>query len=341
MINISKKTIRLSLLFIVLIFILILTSLSLGEIIVSPIDTIKSLLGFNQDFNSMLINKIRLPRVIVSFLVGASLSLSGAILQGIIKNPLASPDLIGIVDAGSVGMLIFLTIFTDPKNNSLKVSIFYSPIFSFIFSFLCLFLVYLLTRKNTSPVKLILVGLGLSSIFKGIRSILIINGPVIFIKEASTWITGTIYGVNGIHTTLLFIWFLIFLVLSILFIKELNLHTLEDSVVTALGSSVTRTRFLLLAISAALTAGSVTVGGGISFVGLIAPHISRKLVGSKFENLIPLSVLIGGIITLVADMLSKWAFYPLDLPIGIFTALVGAPYFIYLLIINRNKVRRN
>ena len=341
MINISRKTIIISTSLLLLAIILIFTSLSLGEVVISPFTILKSMLGFDEGFNSILINQIRLPRVLVAFLVGASLSLSGAILQGIIKNPLASPDIIGIVDAGSVGTLIFLTIFTDPKNNSLKASIFYSPVFAFFFCFLSLVLLYFLTKKGAStPMKLVLVGIGISSIFKGIRSILIINGPVVFIKEASTWITGTIYGVNWPQTILLSFWFLLFLSLSIIFIKELNLHSLDDLIVVSLGSNTSKSRFLLLAIAAALTSGAVAIGGGISFVGLIAPHISRKLVGSKFEDLIPVAVLIGGIITLLADMVSKWAFYPLDLPIGVFTALVGAPYFIYLLISSRNSVRR-
>ncbi|GFZ34388.1 iron ABC transporter permease [Clostridium zeae] len=340
MINTSKKAIKLSIALLLLTVIFVFISLSLGKVIISPFITLKSILGFDEGFNSILINQIRLPRVIVAFLVGASLSLSGAILQGIIKNPLASPDIIGIVDAGSVGTLIFLTLFTDPKNNSLKTSIFYSPVFAFVFCFLSLGLLYLLTKKGAStPMKLVLVGIGISSIFKGIRSILIINGPVVFIKEASTWITGTIYGVNWTQTILLACWFSIFFILSMIFIKELNLHTLDDLIVASLGSNTSKSRFVLLAIAAALTSGAVAIGGGISFVGLIAPHISRKLIGSKFENLIPVSVLTGGIITLLADMLSKWAFYPLDLPIGVFTASVGAPYFIYLLISSRHNVR--
>ena len=136
------------------------------------------------------------------------------------------------------------------------------------------------------------------------------------------------------------IMFTVFTILAIIFIKDLNLHQLEDEVIIVLGNNLHKSRLILLGISAALSAGAVTIGGGISFVGLIGPHIARKLVDSKFENIIPLSIFIGGIITMLADFASKWLFYPQDLPIGIFTAFIGAPYFIYLLIKRRKNYRR-
>ncbi len=302
---------------------------------VSPLDVLKSILGIDTGFSSILVTKIRLPRVLVAFFVGASLALSGAILQGVVKNDLASPDILGVVNGGSVGALMFLTIFIDPKNNSLTTSILYMPIFTFIFSFMALMCILLINGKSSSTNKLIIIGIGVSAIAKAITNILIINGPIIFIKEATTWITGSIYGANWTHAILIIVIFSIFATLTLIFIKDLNLHQLEDEVVIVLGNKLHKSRIILLGISAALAAGAVTIGGGISFVGLIAPHIARKLVDSKFENVIPLSILIGGIITLLADFVSKWLFYPQDLPIGIFTAFIGAPYFIYLLVKKR------
>jgi len=199
--------------------------------------------------------------------------------------------------------------------------------------------ILLINGKSSSTNKLIIIGIGVSAIAKAITNILIINGPIIFIKEATTWITGSIYGANWTHAILIIVIFSIFATLTLIFIKDLNLHQLEDEVVIVLGNKLHKSRIILLGISAALAAGAVTIGGGISFVGLIAPHIARKLVDSKFENVIPLSILIGGIITLLADFVSKWLFYPQDLPIGIFTAFIGAPYFIYLLVKKRNYKR--
>lgn len=339
MINISKKAIKLSALLLGITILMIFFSLCLGEAMVGPLDVLKSILGIDTGFSSILVTKIRLPRVLVAFFVGASLALSGAILQGVVKNDLASPDILGVVNGGSVGALVFLTIFIDPKNNSLTTSILYMPIFTFIFSFIALMCILLINGKSSSTNKLIIIGIGVSAIAKAITNILIINGPIIFIKEATTWITGSIYGANWTHAILIMVIFSIFATLTLILIKDLNLHQLEDEVVIVLGNKLHKSRIILLGISAALAAGAVTIGGGISFVGLIAPHIARKLVDSKFENVIPLSILIGGIITLLADFVSKWLFYPQDLPIGIFTAFIGAPYFIYLLVKKRNYKR--
>ncbi len=339
MINISKKAIKLSVLLLGITILMIFFSLCLGEAMVGPLDVLKSILGIDTGFSSILVTKIRLPRVLVAFFVGASLALSGAILQGVVKNDLASPDILGVVNGGSVGALVFLTIFIDPKNNSLTTSILYMPIFTFIFSFIALMCILIINGKSSSTNKLIIIGIGVSAIAKAITNILIINGPIIFIKEATTWITGSIYGANWTHAILIMVIFSIFATLTLILIKDLNLHQLEDEVVIVLGNKLHKSRIILLGISAALAAGAVTIGGGISFVGLIAPHIARKLVDSKFENVIPLSILIGGIITLLADFVSKWLFYPQDLPIGIFTAFIGAPYFIYLLVKKRNYKR--
>ena len=339
MINVSKKTIKLSIILLIVTILIFIFSLCIGEVMVSPLDALKSILGMNTGFSSVLVMNIRLPRILVAFFVGASLALSGAILQGVVKNDLASPDILGVVNGGSVGALVFLTIFTDPKNNSLTTSIFYMPIFTFAFSFIALISILFIIGKSSSTNKLIIIGIGVSAICKAITNILIVNGPVVFIKEATTWITGSIYGANWTHAIIIIVIFSIFTILTVIFIKDLNLHQLEDDVVIVLGNRLHRSRIILLGLSAALAAGAVTIGGGISFVGLIAPHIARKLVDSKFENIIPLSIFIGGIITLLADFASKWLFYPQDLPIGIFTAFIGAPYFIYLLIKKRNYRR--
>lgn len=318
----------------------LLLSLSIGQKNISIIKVISILLGRAEGGDSLIVNAIRLPRTLVALFVGISLGLSGAILQGVVKNPLAAPNIIGITDSGSVGALIFLTLFTDPKNNSLTTSIFYMPVFAFAGAFLAVLLVYFLAfKKGVTPYRLILIGIAVSGAAKALTSILIINGPVVFIKEAQLWITGTVYGTNWTHVKLLSIWFLILLILTLFSIREMNIQNLDDSISTGLGSAVEKNRFLLMVLSAALASGAVAVGGGISFVGLIAPHISRKLTNSSFENIIPLSALIGGIIVVLSDLAARTLFFPLDLPVGIFTAGIGAPFFIYLLIKNQKKLK--
>jgi iron complex transport system permease protein len=319
----------------------ILISTSVGQKYISIFRVIEVLFGNVQGGDSLIINTIRLPRTLVAFLVGASLGLSGAILQGVVKNPLAAPNIIGITDSGSVGALVFLTMFTDPKNNSLTASIFYMPVFAFAGAFLSVLLVYFLAyKKGVTPYRLILIGIAISGAAKALTSILIINGPVIFIKEAQLWITGTVYGTNWTHVRLLALWFLCVSIITLIYIRELNAQNLDDSISTGLGSSVEKNRFILMIISAALASGAVAVGGGIGFVGLIAPHICRKLTSSSYEYMTPLSALIGGIIVVLSDVAARTLFFPLDLPVGIFTAGIGAPFFIYLLVKNQKSLKR-
>ncbi len=319
----------------------ILLSLSVGQKYIPVYRVIQILFEGNSTGDSLIVNTLRLPRTLAAFFVGASLGLSGAILQGVVKNPLAAPNIIGITDSGSVGALVFLTLFTDPKNNALTTSIFYMPIFAFAGAFFAVLFIYLLAfRKGVTPYRLIMIGIACAGAAKAIASILIINGPVIFIKEAQLWITGTIYGTNWVHVKLLFPWFLILFILTLIYTRELNIQNLDDGISVGLGSDLEKNRFLLMVISAALASGAVAVGGGISFVGLIAPHICRKLTNSTFGNVLPLSVLIGGIILVLSDIVARILFFPLDLPVGIFTAGIGAPFFVYLLFKSQRTLRR-
>lgn len=315
-------------------------SLSVGQTYIPIANVIRTILGLGDGGDTLIINTIRFPRTLVAFFVGASLGISGAILQGVVKNPLAAPNVIGITDGGSVGALVFLTLFTDPKNNSLTTSIFYMPIFAFMGAFLAVVILYILAfKKGVTPFRLILIGIAIAGAAKAITSILIINGPVVFIKEAQLWITGTVYGTNWTHVKLIAVWFTILFIITLIFIREMNIQNLNDDVATTLGSYVEKNRFALMLLSAALSSGAVAVGGGISFVGLIAPHICRKLTNSSFENIVPLSVFVGGIIVVLSDLAARTVFFPLDLPVGIFTSGIGAPFFIYLLIINKKTMK--
>lgn len=338
----EKRSALIVLITIILSLLSLIFSLSIGQKNLSFVEVIKIL--FDKDLtggNSLIVNTIRLPRTLVAFLVGGSLGLSGAILQGVVKNPLAAPNIMGITDGGSVGALIFLTLFTDPKNNALTTSIFYMPIFAFAGAFLVVILVYFLSfKKGVTPYRLILIGIAIAGAAKALTSILIINGPVVFIKEAQLWITGTVYGTNWTHVKLLSVWFLALFLISIVYIRELNMQNLDDNISMGLGSLVEKNRFILMILSAALASGASAVGGGISFVGLIAPHISRKLTNSSFDNIVPISTLVGGIVVVLSDVAARTLFSPLDLPVGIFTAGIGAPFFIYLLIKNQNSLKR-
>lgn len=336
----EKKSILILFIAIILCIFSIMASLSIGEKFISFLDLPQIVFSNKIGGDSLIVNTIRMPRTMAALVVGISLGLSGAILQGVVKNPLAAPNVIGTTDGGSVGALIFLTLFTDTRNNTLSVSIFYMPLFAFAGALIASIIVYFFAfKKGVTPYRLIMIGIAITGAAKAITSMLIINGPPVFIKESQTWITGTVYGTKLSQVKLIFILFIVLYIITIIYTRELNLQNLDDDIAINLGSKIEKNRLILMILSAMLASGAVVLGGGISFIGLIAPHIARKLTNCSYGNVLTLSALLGGIIVVLADIAGRNLFYPLDLPVGIFTAAIGAPFFMYILIRNKKKLR--
>ncbi|MBT2758321.1 iron ABC transporter permease [Mesobacillus foraminis] len=317
----------------VLVFVL---STGLGEMNISPFSVLQVFFGGGTEMDRLVIHTFRLPRIIVALMVGMGLAVAGGILQGMIRNPLASPDILGITGGAAVAVVGFLAIFSD-KNHSLTVSIQWLPVAAFIGAAVVAFLVYLLAWKNgVSPIRLVLIGIGLMTLMKALTTMMMVLGPIYQTSQANIWITGTVYGSNWNNVKVLVPWIMLFLVIAFIYSRAVNIQELGDEIATGLGGYVQRQRFILLMISTALIGGSVAFAGGIGFVGLMAPHMARRLVGSDFGALLPVSALLGGILVMVADLIGRTLFSPLEIPTGVFTASIGAPYFIYLLFKTRN-----
>lgn len=328
----EKKMLLVLFIVFIIAFLSISLSLSFGETKFSIWTVIKTLFGEGSRTETLIISKFRLPRTLAAFLVGASLALAGSIVQTIVKNPLASPELLGISYGGLFGALLFLTLFTDLTANSLTVSIAYMPIFAFLGALLAAILVYVLAfKRGVTPYRLILVGIAISGAMQAMSNILIIRGPMIIKFEANSWLTGTVYGTGMTEVKIIAIWLVVFVMISLHFIRELNVHNLDDQMVISVGSRLEKKRFVLLLISTALAAGAVSIGGAIGFVGLIAPHLCRKIGSNSFGNMLPLTLLVGGTLVVLADFIGRTIFYPIEVPSGVFTALIGAPFFMYLL----------
>lgn len=311
-------------------------STGLGEMNMSPFSVLQVFFGGGTEMERLVIHTFRLPRIIVALMVGMGLAVAGGILQGMIRNPLASPDILGITGGAAVAVVGFLAIFSD-KNHSLTVSIQWLPVAAFLGAAAVAFLVYLLAWKNgVSPIRLVLIGIGLMTLMKALTTMMMVLGPIYQTSQANIWITGTVYGSNWNNVKVLVPWILLFLVIAFIYSRAINIQELGDEVATGLGGTVQKQRFILLMISTALIGGSVAFAGGIGFVGLMAPHMARRLVGSDFGALLPVSALLGGILVMVADLIGRTLFSPLEIPAGVFTASIGAPYFIYLLFKTRN-----
>ncbi|MEH7374866.1 FecCD family ABC transporter permease [Neobacillus drentensis] len=330
-----KASLTFSILLVVAFFVFVVSTGS-GEMKINPFTVIKVLFGGGPEMEKLIITSFRLPRIIVALMVGISLAIAGGILQGMIRNPLASPDVLGITGGAAAAVVSFLAIFSD-KNHSLTVSIAWLPLAAFIGATVIGFLVYFLAWKNgVSPIRLVLIGIGISTLMQAITTLTMVMGPIYQASQANIWITGTVYGSNWSNVAILVPWTVVFVIIAWAVARTINLQELGDEVATGLGGKVQKQRFLLLMISTALIGGSVAFAGGIGFVGLMAPHMARRLVGSSFGALLPASALIGGILVMIADLIGRTMFSPLEVPAGVFTAGIGAPYFIYLLFKTRN-----
>ena len=311
----------------------VILSTGIGTVRIHPLDVIRVLTGQGDSAMSMIILKLRLPRILVAVLVGASLAVAGAILQGMIRNPLASPDIVGISEGASLGAVCFFFFFAG------SVSIHLLPVIAIVCAFIATAAIYLLAWKHgVSPLRLVLIGIGMSAAFKSVSYMLMISTSDYFIGAKSlTFMTGSIYGTSWEKDVwTLLPWVAILLPITFIQARNINVQQLGDEVATGVGGKVQRQRLLLLFLSVALAGAAVAIGGAITFIGLIAPHIARKLVGPAFGGVLPVSALIGALILLLSDMAARTLFAPLDLPAGIFTAAVGAPFFIYLLYRQRN-----
>jgi iron complex transport system permease protein len=331
-----KATVTFTILLIVT-FLVVVVSTGSGEMKINPLTVISVLFGGGSEMEKLVITSFRLPRIIVALMVGISLAIAGGILQGMIRNPLASPDVLGITGGAAAAVVSFLALFSD-KNHSLTVSIAWLPLAAFIGATVVGFLVYFLSWKNgVSPIRLVLIGIGISTLMQAITTLTMVMGPIYQASQANIWITGTVYGSNWSNVAILVPWTVIFVIIALALARTINIQELGDEVATGLGGKVQKQRFILLMISTALIGGSVAFAGGIGFVGLMAPHMARRLVGSSFGALLPASALIGGILVMVADLIGRTLFSPLEVPAGVFTAGIGAPYFIYLLFKTRNS----
>ncbi|WP_339278619.1 iron ABC transporter permease [Paenibacillus sp. FSL W8-1187] len=308
-----------------------LLSAGLGDMRLHPLEVIRALFGFGTEEHRLVVQELRLPRIAAAFLVGASLAVAGAILQGIIRNPLASPDIIGITSGATLAAVLFISVLSS------TVSIVWLPLAAMLGAGCTSLLVYFLAwKQGVTPIRLVLVGIGINFLLGSTTKVILLKSPMYTSSQAFVWITGSVYGSDWGIVLLILPWAAAFIPLAFVYSRQVNILQLGDDMAAGAGSRVGRQRFLLLMLSVALAGAAVSVGGAISFIGLIAPHMARKLVGSSFGSMMPISALIGGLIVVASDTIARTLFLPYDIPVGVFTAGVGAPFFIYLLYRSRN-----
>ena len=298
-------------------------SLTLGSIDISFSTIVHTLLGNVQTTDEMVIWNIRFPRNIVGALVGANLAVSGAILQAVMKNPLADPGIVGVSSgAGLAGviMLIFMP----------EASILLTPV-AFVGAMLSAAAVYALAWKNgIRPTRIILAGVAVSAFLgSGISALLVFYSDKV--QGALLWMVGGLSARSWPQVETLFPYTILGLVLALAGCKALTILSLGDETARGLGVPVERVRFSMTAVAALLAAGAVSVAGLIGFVGLVVPHIVRLIIGTDYKYVIPGSAILGAGVLVFCDTLGRVAFSPIEIPAGIIMAFLGAPFFLYLL----------
>lgn len=273
-----------------------------------------------------LIWEYRVPRVLIAIFVGINMALAGSILQGVTRNPLAAPDIIGISAGGGLASVIMILVVPSFPQMMLPLAAFGGAVFA---GMIVYFVSY--SRGGIKPERLALTGVAISAGVQALITLLIV-GYALNAAQALVWLKGSLYARSWQHVEMIWPWTLVGGLVALIAYRQLNLLLLNEETVRGLGMRIDRTRLLLLVVSVALAGSSVAVAGTIGFVGLVIPHAARLLVGSDFRLLLPTSAVLGALLVTLSDLVGRVVMPPVEIPAGLVTALLGAPYFLYLLL---------
>jgi len=283
---------------------------------------------FKEDF---ILFSIRLPRIIITVLAGMALALSGAILQGVTRNELADPGIVGINSGAGAAIALFYLYFPVDAG----AFIYLLPLVAFAGALLTAIAIYFAAhdkRFGLQPVRLVLTGVGFSLALSGLMIVLISSADRRKVDFIAKWLAGNVWGTDWPFILALLPWLLVLFPFALYKANRPKLLALNEPVAIGVGVNVARERIVLLLAAVALAAAAVSVTGGISFIGLMAPHIARALVGPRHQLFLPIAVLIGGWLLVLADTIGRNVASPDGVPAGIVVALIGPPYFLYLLL---------
>lgn len=280
---------------------------------------------FNPDLAShQIIQEVRLPRAIASVIVGALLAVSGAVMQGLTRNPLASPSIMGVTDGAAFALVITLAFFPAASLLGLTIA-------SFIGAGLGVILVFMIgsfSKGGLTPVKLALAGVAVGSMLSAISSAIGLHFQVA--KSMSFWHAGGFTSINWTSIKILVIAAIFGLLLAMFISKSITLLSLGEEVSKGLGQNILLIKSLGVIVVLVLTGAAVSVAGAVGFIGLVIPHITRFMIGSDYRWIIPVSAVLGGLLLVLADIVSRMVNAPFETPVGAITAIIGVPFFLYL-----------
>ena len=275
------------------------------------------------DKNYFTLMEYRLPRAVLAILLGGALAISGVLVQSVVRNPLASPDILGINNAAglvAVSVLMFLP----------NLAFYWMPIFAFLGGVLSFVILWIVCGFNFRPIKMAIIGVALSALWAAISHYLMLTNPV-EINTAMLWLTGSLWGRSWSYLNVVLPWLVVLLPLPFIFCRDLDTLGLGENKASTLGVTVNKVQISVLVLAVALSTTAVAICGPIAFLGLVAPHLARRLVGGRHRTLLPAALIIGALLLQLSDIFARVIDPPTELPAGILTAIIGAPYFFYLL----------
>ena len=329
----KKKFKMILIILLALLAISFLVTLCWGTYKVSIGEVINTFLGKGTKLQNTAILNIRLPRLLVGAFVAVALSTAGAILQTITKNDLADTGIIGINAGAAVAAIIFITYKTANYYTELgSLSIFVLPFMAIIGAGISSFFIYMLSsRKGIRPKRLLLIGIGLNAGLNAFITFFTFRGGVGDYNRVLVWTSGSLWGSGWSYAKVIIPIVTLMFILVLLNHKKLDVLNLSDELAISLGLNLEKERKKFLSFAVILAGTATAFAGNIGFLGLISPHIARKLVGAYHKNFVVISAIISVIIILLADAVSRNLFSPIEIPVGITVSIFGVPYFIYLM----------
>jgi len=307
----------------------ILLSVSIGVIDVSWKEVTRALLGKAQTKNELVISTIRVPRTLMAALVGAGLAVAGAMMQAVTRNPFASPQILGINSGAALIVVLSIVLYPSMSPTSLVLAAFAGASMGGALVFALGY-----TNDERAPVNLALAGIAVSMFLTAMTEGFI----VLYDNQTQSilfWLAGAVHGGTWSDVYTLMPWMGIGFFISILLSRNLTILSLGDDIAKGIGLKVHRIRLFVACAVIVLAGSAVSVAGPIGFVGLIVPHIVRYIIGVDYRFVIPLSALFGAILLIYADLISRFIAFPFESPVGIVTAAIGAPFFLYLILKRR------
>ena len=330
--NISsiKKGVYINIALVLLLLVFFFVGCNVGQYKMDFITVIKTLFGFGDQYSNLSLFEFRLPRLILAILVGVGMGISGVVMQNLLSNDLASPGTLGVSDGSGLFVTLYVALFKTSSSNPLLL-----PLLALIGGILSSVIIFLLSfkrRQAVSPTRMIMTGVAMASAYGAIGTFTMYILDQNQIEFLQSWQSGELWGTDWSFISVFLVWLIIFCGIIYYKSRVLNCINLGYDVAKSLGANVKKEFFILAFCAVAVSSASVAFGGNFFFLGLIAPHIARRLVGTDTRVLMPASGVIAGILVIISDMIVMGIDVFANIPTGTIVSILSVPYFIYLLL---------